>query len=147
MFVLGKFRCQKRLGTCKGLHRRDVFDFATKKSKDFVLVTGIITTIRNFLKMSFAELGIELGFRGKDEAEEGYVVKNAGEYKLEEGKVVVKVDSKFYLPTEVDLLIGDPIKVMTKLGWKPKYNLASMVKEMVASDMVLFKKELFLKKY
>ena len=67
--------------------------------------------------------------------------------KLEEGKVVVKVDSKFYLPTEVDLLIGDPIKVMTKLGWKPKYNLASMVKEMVASDMVLFKKELFLKKY
>ena len=66
--------------------------------------------------MSFAELGIELGFRGKDEAEEGYVVKNAGEYKLEEGKVVVKVDSKFYLPTEVDLLIGDPIKVMTKLG-------------------------------
>jgi GDPmannose 4,6-dehydratase len=95
--------------------------------------------------MSFAELGIDLEFRGKDEAEEGYVVKNTGEYKLDEGQVVVKVDPKYYRPTEVDLLIGDPTKAMTKLGWKPKYDLASLVKEMVASDVNLFKKQLYIK--
>ena len=116
-----------------------------EKPEDFVLATGITTTIRDFVKMSFAELGIELGFRGKDEAEEGFVIKNTGAYKLEEGKVVVKVDPKYYRPTEVELLIGDPTKAMTKLGWNPKYNLASLVKEMVSSDMILFKKELLLK--
>ena len=95
--------------------------------------------------MSFAELGIELGFRGKDEAEEGYVINNTGEYKLEEGQVVVKVDPKYYRPTEVDLLIGDPTKAMSQLGWKPKYDLAALVKEMVVSDITLFKKELHIK--
>ena len=116
-----------------------------EKPEDFVLATGITTTIRDFVKMSFAELGIELGFRGKDEAEEGYVIKNNGEYKLEVGTVVIKVDPKYYRPTEVDLLIGDPTKAMTKLGWKPKYDLASLIKEMVASDITLFKKELHIK--
>ena len=109
--------------------------------EDFVLATGITTTIRDFVKMSFAELGIEIGFRGKDEAEEGYVLKSSGEYKLELGKVLVKVDPKYYRPTEVDLLIGDPTKAMTKLGWKPKYDLAALVKEMVANDLSIFKKE------
>jgi GDPmannose 4,6-dehydratase len=117
-----------------------------EKPEDFVLATGTTTTIRDFVKMSFAELGIELGFRGKDEAEEGYVVKNIGEYKLNVGTVIVKVDPKYYRPTEVDLLIGDPTKAMTQLGWKPKYDLAALVKEMVASDISLFKKELYIKK-
>ena len=85
------------------------------------------------------------GHRGMDEAEEGYVVKNTGEYSLEEGAIVVKVDPKYYRPTEVDLLIGDPTKAMTLLGWKPKYDLAALVKEMVASDISLFKKELYIK--
>ncbi len=116
-----------------------------EKPEDFVLATGITTTIRDFVKMSFAELGIELGFRGKDEDEEGYVVKNSGEYKLEEGQVVVKVDPKYYRPTEVDLLIGNPTKAMTQLGWKPRYDLAALVKEMVSSDVSLFKRELYIK--
>jgi GDPmannose 4,6-dehydratase len=116
-----------------------------EKPEDFVLATGITTTIRDFVKMSFAELGIELGFRGKDEAEEGFVVKNNSGYKLKEGTVVVKVDPKYYRPTEVELLIGDPTKAMTQLGWKPKYDLAALVKEMVASDLSLFQKELYLK--
>jgi GDPmannose 4,6-dehydratase len=116
-----------------------------EKPEDFVLATGITTTIRDFVKMSFSELGIEIGFRGKDEAEEGFVIKCVGEYKLEEDKVVVKVDTKYYRPTEVDLLIGDPTKAMTQLGWKPKYDLAALVKEMVASDVSLFKKELYIK--
>ena len=117
-----------------------------KKPEDFVLATGITTTIRNFVKMSFAEVGIKLGFRGKHEAEEGYVIKNNGQYKLDQGSVVVKVDPKYFRPTEVDLLIGDPTKAMTKLGWKPKYDLAALVKEMVTSDISLFQKELAINK-
>ncbi|UAJ14209.1 GDP-mannose 4,6-dehydratase [Aquirufa lenticrescens] len=116
------------------------------KPEDFVLATGITTTIRDFVKMSFAELGIELGFRGKDQAEEGFIVSNSGNYNLEEGKVVVKVDPKYFRPTEVDLLIGDPTKAMTKLGWLPKYNLDTLVKEMMESDILLFKKELQIKR-
>ena len=117
-----------------------------EKPEDFVLATGITTTIRDFVKMSFAELGIELGFRGKKESEEGYVIRNVGNYPLSEGRVVVRVDPKYYRPTEVDLLIGNPEKAMVKLGWKPKYNLASLVKEMVESDISLFKKYLYTKK-
>jgi GDPmannose 4,6-dehydratase len=115
------------------------------KPEDFVLATGITTTIRDFVKMSFAELGIELGFRGINEAEEGFILKNKSEYKLDEGRVVVKVDPKYYRPTEVDLLIGDPTKAMTKLGWKPKYDLAALVIEMVGSDLEIYKKEILLK--
>lgn len=110
-----------------------------EKPEDFVLATGITTTIRDFVKMTFAELGIELGFRGNGEFEEAYVEKNSGVYKLQAGQVVVKVDPKYYRPTEVDLLIGDPTKAMTKLGWKPKYDLKALVKEMVSSDIRLFK--------
>ena len=116
-----------------------------EKPEDFVLATGITTTIRDFVKMSFAELGIEIEFRGNQEGEEGYVLKNNSEYKLELGKIVVKVDPKYYRPTEVHLLIGDPSKAMTKLGWMPKYDLAALVKEMVANDLSIFKKELNLK--
>ena len=114
-----------------------------EKPEDFVLATGITTTIRDFVKMSFAELGIEVAFRGKDLGEEGYVVKSTGENKLDEGKVVVKVDPKYFRPTEVDLLIGDPTKAITKLGWKPKYDLKSLVKEMVESDLRLFSNKEF----
>ncbi len=114
-----------------------------EKPEDFVLATGITTTIRDFVKMSFFELGINLEFRGKNETEEGYIIKNTGEYKLEEGKVVVKVDSKYFRPTEVDLLIGDPTKANNKLGWYPKYDLVALVKEMVTNDINLFKKELY----
>ena len=112
-----------------------------EKPEDFVLATGITTTIRDFVKMSFGELGIELGFRGKNESEEGYIIRNSGKYKLDVGRVIVKVDPKYYRPTEVDLLIGDSTKAMTKLGWNPKYNLVSLVKEMVASDVKLFEKK------
>ncbi len=112
------------------------------KPEDFVLATGVTTTIRDFVKMSFAELGIEIGFRGENEAEEGYILSNHGEYPLEVGKVIVKVDPKYFRPTEVDLLIGDPSKAMNKLGWKPKYDLPALVKDMVASDILLFKKNM-----
>lgn len=113
--------------------------------EDFVLATGITTEIREFVKMAFNEVGIELGFRGEAEKEEGYVVACKGDYQLEIGKVVVKVDPKYYRPTEVDLLIGDAAKANEKLGWKPKYTLPMLVKEMMESDVELFRKEKHLK--
>ena len=116
-----------------------------EKPEDFVLATGITTTIRDFVKMSFAELEIEIAFKGRAESEEGFVVKNNSNYKIEKGAVVVKVDPKYFRPTEVDLLIGDPSKAIKKLGWKPKYDLKALVKEMVSSDLAIFKKELYFK--
>jgi GDPmannose 4,6-dehydratase len=142
---LGNLNAQRDWGHAKDYIEGMYLMLQQDKPEDFVLATGITTTIREFVKMSFAELGIELGFKGKDDAEEGYVVKNTGSYDLKEGQVVVKVDTKYYRPTEVDLLIGDPTKAMTKLGWKPKYDLTALVKEMVASDLEIFKKELLLK--
>jgi GDPmannose 4,6-dehydratase len=115
------------------------------KPDDYVLATGITTTIRDFVKMSFMELGIELNFRGKDEQEEGVVISNSGNFSVNIGDVIVKVDPKYYRPTEVELLIGNPEKAMTKLGWKPKYDLPALVKEMVLSDLEIFKKSIFLK--
>ena len=109
------------------------------KPEDFVLATGVTTTIREFVRMSFSEVGIELGFKGNGENEVGYILKCNGDYQLELGREVVKVDAKYYRPTEVDLLLGDPTKAMKKLGWKPKYDLAALVKEMVENDISLFK--------
>ncbi len=114
------------------------------KPEDFVLATGVTTTIREFVRMSFAEVGIELGFKGEGENEVGFVRKCNGEYQLQVGREVVKVDSKYYRPTEVDLLLGDPSKAKNKLGWTPKYNLEALVKEMIESDVKLYKKELFI---
>jgi GDPmannose 4,6-dehydratase len=110
-----------------------------EKPEDFVLATGVTTTIREFVRLAFAELGIELGFKGEGKNEQGFVVNCSGDYKLELGRTVVKVDKKYFRPTEVDLLLGDPIKAKSKLGWKPKYDLNSLVSEMVKSDINLFK--------
>lgn len=110
--------------------------------EDFVLATGITTSIRDFVVMCFAELGLEIGFRGKNETEEGFVVSNSGNFNVQVGDVIVKVDPKYYRPTEVDLLIGDPNKAFKKLGWKPKYDLNALIKEMVESDLNLFTKEI-----
>lgn len=78
--------------------------------------------------MGFAGLGIIIEFRRRDEYEEGYILKNIGEYKLEESKIIVKINPKCYKPTEVDLLIGNSTIAMTKLGFKNKYNLVSLVR-------------------
>ena len=102
--------------------------------------------MREFVRMAFGEVGIEVEFKGKDEKEVGIVTacKNP-EYQIEIGKEVIAVDARYYRPTEVDLLIGDPTKSQTQLGWKPKYDLAGLVKEMMENDVDLFKKEVLLK--
>lgn len=115
------------------------------KPEDFVIATGVTTTVRDFVKMSFAEVGIELEFKGEGENEKAFIKKcNNPAYQVEIGKEVVAVDKKYFRPTEVELLIGDPTKSKTKLGWKPKYDLPMLVKEMMAADVELFKRDKYL---
>lgn len=112
------------------------------KPEDFVIATGVTTYIRDFVRMSFAEAGIKLEFEGTAENEIAKVKSCSNpEYQLEIGKVVVRVDPQYYRPTEVDLLIGDPTKSKTQLGWKPEFDLKGLVKDMVSSDLALAKKQ------
>ena len=122
--------------------------------EDFVIATGVTTTVRDFIKMAFAEVGFVLRFEGEGVDEVGIldsfdesvtsVVLDGHDIKAKPGDVILKIDPRYFRPTEVDLLIGDPTKSKTKLGWEPKYDLAALVKEMVASDVALFKKDIHL---
>lgn len=113
-----------------------------KEPEDFVIATGITTTVRDFVRMAFSEVGIEVDFEGKGVEEVGRVARCVNpEFQLPEGKVVLKVDPAYYRPTEVDLLIGDPTKAKEKLGWKLKYDLPALVKDMVSSDVQLFQRD------
>lgn len=114
---------------------------------DYVIATGITTSIRDFVLMAFNEIGVELTFKGQDENEIG-IVKNCNnpKYKVTKGKVVIRIDSRYFRPTEVESLVGDATKCREKLGWKPKYKLKELVQEMMMEDLKVFKKEEFLKK-
>ncbi len=114
-------------------------------AEDFVLATGITTSIRDFVKLAFRYAGIELEFKGKDEEEVAVVAACNGEYTLPIGSTIVKVDPRYYRPTEVELLIGDSTKARQKLGWEPKYNLEQLAEEMVSADIELFKSNVLLK--
>jgi GDPmannose 4,6-dehydratase len=110
--------------------------------EDYVIATGITTPVREFVRMAFREIGVELEFKGRNEKEVGIVAESTNpDYLLEIGREVVAVDPRYYRPTEVELLIGDPTKSNTKLGWKPQYDLPMLVKEMMESDLELFRKE------
>ncbi len=109
--------------------------------EDYVVATGVTTTVREFVRMAFAEAGIEVEFRGSSIAETA-VVKSAGEGVLvQPGTTVVAIDANYHRPTEVDLLIGNASKAKTKLGWEPKYSLDMLVNEMVKADLALFRRE------
>jgi GDPmannose 4,6-dehydratase len=113
--------------------------------EDFVIATGVTTIIRDFIKMAFLEVGISLHFKGNG-VDEVATVKHCAnpEYQLPTGKEVLAIDPRYFRPTEVELLIGDPTKSKTKLGWTPKYDLKMLVQEMVAADVDLFKREKYL---
>lgn len=111
--------------------------------EDFVIATGTSTTVREFTKMAFAEAGIEIEFKGDGKNEKGFVkLCSNKKYQVAIGKEVVAIDSNYFRPTEVDLLIGDASKAKEKLGWQPKYSLKELVKEMVASDLETYKMSL-----
>jgi GDPmannose 4,6-dehydratase len=109
--------------------------------EDYVIATGITTSVRDFIKIAFAEVGVEIEFRGEGVNEVGIVASCNGDYFFREGQEVVKIDPRYFRPTEVDLLIGDATKAREKLGWKPKYTLQQMIAEMVAADLDSFKRE------
>jgi len=117
------------------------------KPDDFVLATGITTSVRDFIKMAFYELGVEIEFNGKGIDEKG-VIKSINNKKinLPVGKTIIKIDPKYYRPSEVELLIGDATKAKEILGWVPKYDLEALVKEMVQADFDLFKRDKYLLK-
>ncbi|SDL76965.1 GDP-mannose 4,6-dehydratase [Chryseobacterium taihuense] len=109
-----------------------------EKPEDYVIAMGETTSVRDFVRMTFNEIGVELSFEGENESEIAKVKAcNNPLYQLEIGKTVVSVDPDYYRPTEVDLLIGDPTKAKTQLGWKPQYDLQALVREMVESDLNL----------
>jgi GDPmannose 4,6-dehydratase len=116
--------------------------------EDFVISTGVTTSVREFVRISFREVGVELEFKGEGIDEIAIVVSTSNsEFYFEIGQIVVRIDPAYFRPTEVDLLIGDNTKAKTKLGWSPKYSLEMLIKEMVESDLEIFKKEKYLKNY
>lgn len=116
------------------------------EAEDYVIATGVNTTVREFVKMAFREAGVAIEFRGEGPNEKGYVAKvNDSSLQVEPGMEVVAVDTKYYRPTEVDILIGDPSKAHRQLGWTPAYDLEALVREMVRSDIEHFKKEKLLR--
>lgn len=125
---------------------------------DYVISTGVTTTIRDFIKMSFSEVGVGVEFKGENEKEEGFIVsvddakfsETVGEeylngFKKRLGEVVVGVDPAYFRPTEVEILIGDNTKARTKLGWEPSYDLKALCQDMIVHDVALMKKDEYLK--
>ncbi len=113
--------------------------------EDFVIATGVTTSVRDFVKLAFAHAGVEVAFDGEGEKERGIVTKVLNpECKVAAGDVVVEVDKRYFRPTEVDLLLGDATKAKEKMGWVPKYTLDELAKEMVISDIAHFRKEVLL---
>jgi GDPmannose 4,6-dehydratase len=116
------------------------------KPEDFVIATGITTSVRDFLTKTFAELAIELAYEGEGIDEKALVksISKPNEH-IKVGQVVAQVDPRYFRPTEVELLIGDPAKAKEKLGWELKYSLNDLIKEMVEADVALFKRDKYLK--
>lgn len=146
MLYLGNLDARRDWGHAKDYVEAMYLILQQPSASDFVIATGITTPVREFVKLAFAEIGVEIGFSGTGVDEKGFVVYcNNPDYQLEIGREVVAVDPKYFRPTEVDLLVGDPTKSNQLLNWKPKYDLQMLVSEMVEADVELFKKDQLLK--
>ncbi len=135
---IGNLNAQRDWGHAKDYVEGMWLMLQQEKPEDYVLATGVTTTVRDFCSMAFNEVGIAIKWEGKGNQEQGVDEST--------GKVLVEIDNNYYRPTEVDLLIGDASKAKKLLNWEPKINLKSLIKEMVASDVALFEKEIHLKK-
>jgi GDPmannose 4,6-dehydratase len=152
---LGNLSAQRDWGHAKDYVEAMWLILQQDQPEDYVIATGVTTTVRDFVRMSFAHVGIEIEFSGKNEQEKGVII-DVDEERLTAlgidpgiikfGQTVVKVDPTYFRPTEVDLLIGDATKAQTKLGWKPKYDLKALVTDMMDADLHLMRKEEYLKK-
>ena len=155
---LGNLSAQRDWGHAKDYIRAMYLILQQDEPTDYVIATGVTTTVRDFVKMSFAELGLTVEFRGEGIDEKAFLtaideqtfIDKVGETSLDImqyriGSVVVEVDSAYFRPTEVELLIGNPSKSKKLLNWEPEYDLPALVKDMVLSDVKLMKKESYLK--
>ena len=152
---LGNLDAKRDWGHAKDYVRAMHAILQQEKPSDYVIATGVTTTVRDFVKMSFAHCGVSLEFKGEGIEEKGYIsaidkdvfTQNVGaEYldKVSVGMLVVGVDERYFRPTEVELLIGDPTKSKTVLGWEPEYDLAGLCADMMESDLRLMKKDAYL---
>ena len=143
---LGNLDAKRDWGHAKDYIRMMWMILQADKAEDWVIATGKTTTVRDFVKMCFAHVGIELEFKGKGPNEKGYIMACSNpKYQLEIGKEIIAVDEKYFRPTEVDLLVGDATKAKEKLGWIPKYDLAGLIEDMMSSDIKLMEKQQYLK--
>jgi len=156
---LGNLSSKRDWGHAKDYIRAMYLILQQDQPDDYVIATGITTTIRDFIKLSCAEIGLEMSFSGEGAEEKGSItaideklfIEKVGERYLGGMKsrtaphTIVSVDPKYFRPTEVDLLIGDPSKSKSKLGWEPKYDLNGLVQDMMQSDIKLMKKDAWLR--
>jgi GDPmannose 4,6-dehydratase len=144
---LGNLDAKRDWGHAKDYVRMMWMILQAEQPEDWVIATGKTTAVRDFVRFSFLEVGIELEFKGKGVNEIAIVVKcNNPEFQIKLGKEVLSIDPAYFRPTEVDLLIGDPTKAKEKLGWVPEHDLASLVKDMMQCDVRLMQKDKYLKK-
>jgi GDP-mannose 4,6-dehydratase len=156
---MGNLSSQRDWGHAKDYIKAMYLILQQDTPDDYVISTGVTTTIRDFINMSFAEAGVTIEFKGENEFEEGYIssidenifAQKVGEeylstFKNRVGESVVGVDPSYFRPTEVDILIGDNSKAKTKLGWEPSYDLKGLCEDMMTHDITLMKKEEFLRK-
>lgn len=144
-FYIGNLEAKRDWGHAKDYVEAMWRMLQIDEPQDFVIATGVTTSVRDFIRLAFAEVGVELEFKGEGADEKGVVIASNGSAEVKVGQEVVSVDPKYFRPTEVDLLIGDPSKAKELLGWEPKYTLKELVKEMVEADMMNFQKEKLLK--
>ena len=145
-FYLGNLDAQRDWGHAKDYVRMMWMILQADEAEDWVIATGKTTSVRDFVTMAFLEVGIELEFKGKGVEEKAFIkVCTNPRFQLEIGKEVLSVDPKYFRPTEVELLIGDPSKANNKLGWIPDYELKDLVKDMMQSDVKLMQKDQYLK--
>ena len=146
-FYLGNLDAKRDWGHAKDYVRVMWMILQAEKAEDWVIATGVTTTVRDFVRLAFSEVGIELEFKGEGVDEKAYVTScNHKDFKVKIGKEVLSVDPSYFRPTEVDLLIGDSSKAKNKLGWVPEHDLKSLVKDMMESDVLLMKKDIDLLK-
>ncbi len=146
-FYLGNLNAKRDWGHARDYVKMMWMILQAEEPEDWVIATGVTTTVRNFVQLAFKEVGIELEFKGEGVNEKAYVKAcNNQHFKIDIGKEVLSIDPTYFRPTEVDLLIGDPSKAKEKLGWVPEHDINSLVKDMMESDLKLVRKEIDLRK-
>jgi GDPmannose 4,6-dehydratase len=143
---LGNLDAMRDWGHAKDFVRMMWMILQANEPEDWVIATGKTTKIRDFVKLAFLHVGIEIEFVGSGLKEVGFIKKcNNPMYVLEAGKEVLAIDNRLFRPTEVDLLVGDSSKAKSKLGWEPQISLEELVSEMMSSDLDLVRKDNFLR--